>query len=345
MIASTPQELSVAASLTALGRGQGNLQASPAASSLNESLLPASTSAETFLLDPKTQCSDPNSGAPKTKLTFAQKLFEILEKPEHSHIIKWLPGGKSWIIMDKKSFTSEILPTYFKQSQFTSFTRKLSRWKFNRVSKGPYMGAYHHRFFRRDRKYLCILMSCKNEAPCLTTVAKVRQVAISKGDFGAASLAAADLVGPQKTALKSLEDMNKQMIKEKLLNIRLRKAQLYEENARMLLNARALAAMRQEIERNAPLQTMKTVPNGILRNGLTQNYNSVMLSMPKLPSRPELINQQPRIPQHQNLHLATHSNIAYPPMPSLQSLQHMIPLTQKQAAIEDYNNCFRASAA
>lgn len=308
-------------------------------------------SAETFHLDPQTQLPD-SASSTKTKLTFAQKLFEILDKPEHSHIIKWLPGGKAWIVMDKKSFTSEILPKYFKQSQFTSFTRKLSRWKFNRVSKGPYMGAYYHRFFRKDRKYLCILMSCKNEAPCLTTVAKVRQVAISKGDFSAASLAAADLPEPQKTALKSLEEMNKQMIKEKLLNIRLRKAQLYEENARIVLNARILAAgnvqrMRQEIERNSsPLERMKVTPNEILRNRLAAEYNS-MLPMTKLSSRTELLqNQQPQISQQQNMHATSIPNYAYPPMPSLPSIQQLYSMSQKQTSLnEDVNTCFRASAA
>merc|ERR1712038_2031295 len=253
--------------------------------------------------------------------------------------------------MDKKSFTSDLLPTYFKQSQFTSFTRKLSRWKFNRVSKGPYMGAYHHRFFRKDDKYLCVLMSCKNAAPCLTTVAKVRQVAISKGDFSTASLAAADLPGPQKTALKSLEEMNKQMIKEKLLNIRLRKAQLYEENARIVMNARILAAsnvhrMRHDIGRNSPIERLKVTPNEILRNRLSTDYNSIMMPTPKFPSRTGLLQgQQPRIPQ-QNLQLVTRSNYAYPAMPALPSIHQLYPLSQNQTSLEeDINNCFRASAA
>jgi len=213
------------------------------------------------------------------------------------------------------------------------------------------MGAYHHRFFRQDRKYLCILMSCKNDAPCLTTVAKVRQVAISKGDFSAASLAAADLPGPQKVALKSLEEMNKQMIKEKLLNIRIRKAQLYEENSRMLMNARLLAAtnlrrMRHEIERKSPFEDIKVAPTGILRNGLSANYNSTMLSMPKFPSRSEFLHQQALVPQCQNLHVAAHQNYAYPPMPTLPSLQYLNTVSDRKSSLqEDFNKCFRASAA
>lgn len=96
------------------------------------------------------------------KRNFAQKLFDLLESGCHSDIIMWLPGGRAFIVLDKKRFSREILPYYYKESQYTSFTRKLSRWNFTRVPRGPYMGAYYHKNFRSDNRALCMLMSCNN---------------------------------------------------------------------------------------------------------------------------------------------------------------------------------------
>ncbi len=36
-------------------------------------------------------------------------------------------------------------------TKFTSFTRRLKRWKFTRISKGPQLGAYYHEYFVKDR--------------------------------------------------------------------------------------------------------------------------------------------------------------------------------------------------
>lgn len=96
------------------------------------------------------------------KRNFPQKLFDLLQVGFHSDVVKWLPGGTAFIVVDKRRFTNEILPNYFKDSQYTSFTRKLSRWKFTRVSRGPYIGAYYHKHFRSDNRALCKMMSCND---------------------------------------------------------------------------------------------------------------------------------------------------------------------------------------
>ena len=40
---------------------------------------------------------------------------------------------------------SIVMPMYFKQSKYTSFTRKLKRWGFTRVTTGAEQGAYYHK--------------------------------------------------------------------------------------------------------------------------------------------------------------------------------------------------------
>ena len=88
--------------------------------------------------------------------------MEILSCEEHADVLGWISHGKGFIIYKKKKFSSEVLPKYFKQSKFTSFTRKLNRWGFSRVTRGPETGSYYHKLFLRDQPDLCLQMSCQN---------------------------------------------------------------------------------------------------------------------------------------------------------------------------------------
>ena len=97
------------------------------------------------------------------KAFFPMKLYDIVSDEKNEDIIKWLPGGKAFIIVDKKRFANEVLPHHFQQSQFTSFTRKLSRWRFTRVPRGPFIGAYYNKLFLKGHRSLCWHMRCKNE--------------------------------------------------------------------------------------------------------------------------------------------------------------------------------------
>jgi hypothetical protein len=89
------------------------------------------------------------------KESFPQRLINMLSNEEHSDVIAWLPHGKAFRIHKQKRFINEVFPNYFKKSMFSSFVRKLSRWGFNRVSRGPEVGSYYHPLFLRDNKALC----------------------------------------------------------------------------------------------------------------------------------------------------------------------------------------------
>jgi len=107
-------------------------------------------------------------------LTFPQKLMEILSNSDITDIITWLPHGKGFIILQKRKFALDVMPLYFKHSKYTSFTRKLNRWGFNRVSRGPEMGAYYHKYFQRGDYLLCMQMHCQSnnkssKTPIVTT--------------------------------------------------------------------------------------------------------------------------------------------------------------------------------
>jgi HSF-type DNA-binding len=85
--------------------------------------------------------------------------MDILSNEENADIISWLPHGFGFVIHKKKVFASDILPFHFKASKFTSFTRKLNRWGFSRMARGPETGAYYHKLFVRDKPELVFQMT------------------------------------------------------------------------------------------------------------------------------------------------------------------------------------------
>mmetsp|Transcript_26426 Transcript_26426/g.47749 ORF Transcript_26426/g.47749 Transcript_26426/m.47749 type:complete len:288 (+) Transcript_26426:117-980(+) len=95
-------------------------------------------------------------------MTFPQKLMQIVSDESTNDVVAWLPHGKGFQIYKKRKFASDVLPKAFKQSKYTSFTRKLNRWGFTRVTRGPETGAYYHKYFQRGNTRLCMQMSCQS---------------------------------------------------------------------------------------------------------------------------------------------------------------------------------------
>ena len=82
---------------------------------------------------------------------FPETLFDIISVVDYSHIIAWLPHGRGFFIYDKQRFANEILSRYFDRAKYPSFTRRLKRWNYARVPRGPEMGAYYNPNFCRDQ--------------------------------------------------------------------------------------------------------------------------------------------------------------------------------------------------
>ena len=60
---------------------------------------------------------------PSLSSTFPAKLHKILSIPELSHIISWMPHGRSWRVLQPKLFEEKVMPKYFAhQSKYASFT-------------------------------------------------------------------------------------------------------------------------------------------------------------------------------------------------------------------------------
>jgi HSF-type DNA-binding len=89
--------------------------------------------------------------------------LKVLSQTEYTEIITWLPDGKSFTIIRPKAFVAEILPDIFKSAKYSSFTRKLHRWGFQRHLRGEHAGAFYHKHFIRGRLDLVERMTCHKD--------------------------------------------------------------------------------------------------------------------------------------------------------------------------------------
>jgi len=82
------------------------------------------------------------------------KLYAILSVPEFSHIITWMPHGRSWKVLDTKGFQEEVMPHFFEYTNYESFIRLVNAWGFNRVPSGPDRNSYFHEVFLKGVPHL-----------------------------------------------------------------------------------------------------------------------------------------------------------------------------------------------
>lgn len=89
---------------------------------------------------------------------FPEKLMEVLDRGDMESIITWMPHGRAFIVLNPQQLRDVVLPRFFKQTKFMSFTRQLNLWGFKRITKGIDCGAYYHALFLRGHGRLAMLM-------------------------------------------------------------------------------------------------------------------------------------------------------------------------------------------
>lgn len=94
--------------------------------------------------------------------SFPLKLHQLLNTVHEEGldwIVSWSPQGNGFKVHNVKEFVSEILPRFFmRQTKYKSFQRQLNTWDFDRITKGPLVGAYVHSKFLRGNPSLCLDM-------------------------------------------------------------------------------------------------------------------------------------------------------------------------------------------
>eukprot|EP00591_Stephanopyxis_turris_P002591 CAMPEP_0195518138 /NCGR_PEP_ID=MMETSP0794_2-20130614/12344_1 /TAXON_ID=515487 /ORGANISM="Stephanopyxis turris, Strain CCMP 815" /LENGTH=241 /DNA_ID=CAMNT_0040647057 /DNA_START=246 /DNA_END=971 /DNA_ORIENTATION=+ len=89
------------------------------------------------------------------KGNFPEILMEMISSDEVHDTISWTPSGTSFAIHHPKHLANHVLPKYFGQATFQSFTRKLNRWGFRKIIQGREKGGFYHELFQRDSPHLC----------------------------------------------------------------------------------------------------------------------------------------------------------------------------------------------
>ena len=98
--------------------------------------------------------------------TFLNKTYQILEvffsltqNPDNYYAVKWAPDGVGFVVIKEEEFSKEILPRYFKHSNYSSFVRQvtyfvwqLNMYNFHKIREANYESHFHHENFREDNK-------------------------------------------------------------------------------------------------------------------------------------------------------------------------------------------------
>lgn len=97
---------------------------------------------------------------------FLTKTFHMIDQSD-SEIASWAEAGDNFIVKNAEKFASDVLPQYFKHSNFSSFARQLNFYGFRKLKAEPILTAdydartanhvrfYHPNFQRGRPELLC----------------------------------------------------------------------------------------------------------------------------------------------------------------------------------------------
>ncbi|KAL6566313.1 hypothetical protein OROGR_001928 [Orobanche gracilis] len=83
---------------------------------------------------------------------FLVKCYEMVNDESTKELISWSESNDSFIIWDESRFTSQMLPKYFKHSNFSSFVRQLNIYGFRKIDTDHWQFA--NESFIKGQKHL-----------------------------------------------------------------------------------------------------------------------------------------------------------------------------------------------
>ncbi|GAV55733.1 hypothetical protein ZYGR_0AY01250 [Zygosaccharomyces rouxii] len=97
---------------------------------MNNQLLP------TRMFRPPVPAAQPPTSKPTThkkRHLFVNKVWSMLNDESNGNLIRWAEDGKSFVVVNREEFVHQVLPKYFKHSNFASFVRQLNMYGWHKV--------------------------------------------------------------------------------------------------------------------------------------------------------------------------------------------------------------------
>lgn len=97
--------------------------------------------------------SGSSSAAPSVTPPFLTKLYALIQDPNTTDLVSWVPrddpSATSFTVHKPSEFASNVLPRHFKHNNFSSFVRQLNQYGFHK--QDPDHWTFAHDSFRRGR--------------------------------------------------------------------------------------------------------------------------------------------------------------------------------------------------
>ncbi|GAB2296942.1 hypothetical protein Dimus_031044 [Dionaea muscipula] len=94
---------------------------------------------------------------------FLVKLYEMVDDQSTDNTISWSQSSDSFVILDVTEFSRELLPKYFKHSNFSSFMRQLNIYGFRKVDTDRW--EFANEGFIMDQKQLLVNIKRRKNPP------------------------------------------------------------------------------------------------------------------------------------------------------------------------------------